>query len=860
MKNGKSPSHSPVAKELSIREKTEPAKHQKRKGKLDTEKCIQEIRKRAIRMTRSSEWTDLSAQLIRSFSSTGFLTKRARIYLALADPVKDKIAVRISHADGKFHPEIYEIPAPYPFSLKKKTGLRNRKELQILGSFTGPVLDAYIKFLWSLTSNGKDGELMQLLKTAPKKIVHTDAVFLHGSLGIMSVEPPGKKVRDTLARFADVFELIYKRYLDLKKAEDQEREMLIQDAFERVRVSSMAMHKSIQLAETAKVLFEQFDQLGKIPDRMSIGIINEESNKVELWVTDQMGKQVNHEYFFSIDEPTSISKIVSAWKEKKDAAVVDLTGQNLQDWLQFVKEEARLPIDETRIRGRRVQQAAFFSQGFLLFTTNEPVAEEIMHLLVRFARVFDLAYTRFRDLLMAETQAREAIKTSALDRLRAEIASMRNANDLQKITPLVWRELKVLGISFVRCGVFIIDESLAVQRAYLSSPDGNPLAILNLPFHSNLLTEQTVIHWRNGLVYRKHWNREEFVSWMQTMIDQGQVENREHYQGAMEIPESLDLHFVPFAQGMLYVGNTTPLSAYETDLVKCLAESFSIAYARYEDFDNLEKAKQKVEYALSELKATQAQLIQSEKMASLGELTAGIAHEIQNPLNFVNNFSELNKELIAEMKEAIAAENYKEVQIVAKNIEANEEKINNHGRRADAIVKSMLEHSQTNTGTKEPTDINSLAEEYLRLSYQGIRAKDRTFNAFLRTDFDETLENISIIPQDIKRVLLNLYNNAFYAVNEKRKTIEGDYEPFVSVTTRHLDNMIEISVRDNGTGIPAKIMDKIFQPFFTTKPTGQGTGLGLSLSYDIIKSHGAELKVESKEGEGSEFIIQLPIK
>jgi signal transduction histidine kinase len=347
---------------------------------------------------------------------------------------------------------------------------------------------------------------------------------------------------------------------------------------------------------------------------------------------------------------------------------------------------------------------------------------------------------------------------------------------------------------------------------------------------------------------------------MQTMIEQGQVENREHYQGAMETPESLDLHFVPFAQGMLYIGNVAPLSSYETDMVKSLAESFSIAYARYEDFDNLEKAKQNVEYALNELKATQAQLIQSEKMASLGELTAGIAHEIQNPLNFVNNFSELNKELIAEMKDAITAENYREVQIIAKNIEANEEKINNHGRRADAIVKSMLEHSHTGAGTKEPTDINSLAEEYLRLSYQGIRAKDRTLNAILKTEFDENLGNISIISQDIKRVLLNLYNNAFYSVNEKRKTMHGGYEPCVSVTTRRMDNMIEIRVKDNGTGIPAKIMDKIFQPFFTTKPTGQGTGLGLSLSYDIIKSHGAELKVESKEGEGAEFIIQLPVK
>jgi two-component system, NtrC family, sensor kinase len=265
-----------------------------------------------------------------------------------------------------------------------------------------------------------------------------------------------------------------------------------------------------------------------------------------------------------------------------------------------------------------------------------------------------------------------------------------------------------------------------------------------------------------------------------------------------------------------------------------------------------------VETALTKLKATQAQLIQSEKMASLGELTAGIAHEIQNPLNFVNNFSEINKELIVEMKQAMRSGNAGEANSIAKNIEENEDKINFHGKRADAIVKGMLQHSQSNTGKEEPSDLNALADEYLRLSYHGVRAKDKSFNAFLKTDFDEKIGNIKIIPQDIGRVLLNLYNNAFYAVNEKNKLMNGSYEPIVSVSTRKIDNYIEIRVKDNGNGIPGKIMDKIFQPFFTTKPTGQGTGLGLSLSYDIVKANGAELKVESKEEQGAEFVVRIP--
>ncbi|MEO7044990.1 MAG: ATP-binding protein [Ferruginibacter sp.] len=276
---------------------------------------------------------------------------------------------------------------------------------------------------------------------------------------------------------------------------------------------------------------------------------------------------------------------------------------------------------------------------------------------------------------------------------------------------------------------------------------------------------------------------------------------------------------------------------------------------------DLQKAK--LEDSIKDLRATQTQLVQSEKMASLGELTAGIAHEIQNPLNFVNNFSEVNKELISELVEEVDKGNTEEVKTLANNIKENSEKINHHGKRADAIVKGMLQHSQSTKGKKEPTDINALCDEYLRLSYHGLRAKDKSFNATMKTDFDHSIGNINIIPQDIGRVILNLINNAFYAVAEKKKVADETYEPTVSIKTLHLSSPsgvrgISISVTDNGNGISQSIVEKIFQPFFTTKPTGQGTGLGLSLSYDIIKAHGGEIKVESKEGDGTTFIIQIP--
>ena len=301
-------------------------------------------------------------------------------------------------------------------------------------------------------------------------------------------------------------------------------------------------------------------------------------------------------------------------------------------------------------------------------------------------------------------------------------------------------------------------------------------------------------------------------------------------------------------------------SEYQLFMLRNIATYTAIAIDNAASYETLNKT-------LSTLKATQAQLIQKEKMASLGEITAGIAHEIQNPLNFVNNFSELNREMIDELQTELIAGNTEEAIEISNDIKNNEEKINTHGKRADAIVKGMLQHSRKTTGIKEHTDINALAEEYLKLGYHGLRAKNNSFNAVLKTDFDKSISNLNIVPQDISRVLLNLYNNAFYAVDEKLRQDPlqnggnpgSQYLPTVSVNTKKSENHVLITVSDNGIGIPQKMIDKIFQPFFTTKPTGQGTGLGLSLSYDIIKAHGGEMKAESKEGVGTEFIVELPL-
>lgn len=278
----------------------------------------------------------------------------------------------------------------------------------------------------------------------------------------------------------------------------------------------------------------------------------------------------------------------------------------------------------------------------------------------------------------------------------------------------------------------------------------------------------------------------------------------------------------------------------------------------------LTQQKEELEKTLEELQAAQAQLIHSEKMASLGELTAGIAHEIQNPLNFVNNFSELSVELAHELLEEIEKPDPDKdaVRDLVKDLSQNQEKINHHGKRASNIVTGMLQHARTSTGAKEPTDLNALADEYLRLAYHGLRAKDKSFNAKMVADLDPALGKIEVVPQDMGRVLLNLINNAFYAVTQKKNQNPKNYEPTVTVTTRLVKpGKVEIRIKDNGTGIPDSVKAKIFQPFFTTKPTGQGTGLGLSLAYDIVtKGHGGTLEVESAERAGTEFIIQLPLQ
>jgi len=669
-----------------------------------------------------------------------------------------------------------------------------------------------------------------------------------------------------IMRFAKVFEQTYTRFKDLEQAEEQAREAKIEAALEKVRSRSLAMNKTDELQDIVNIVFEKITEIGFELDAVNIIIPEKTAMSQVQWIALRGVPYPKSIFIPYHNDPL----IVSGWDALISgvdyfAKVFSFEEKNqFFNWafeftdFKYMHPDRKAMVLESESYAYSIASGKISSLAAVSFS-GKILNEKESEVLKRFGRVFEQAYVRFLDLQKAEERARESVKQASLDRVRGEIASMRTTKDLERIIPLVWNELTILGIPFIRCGVFIVDGPQECIHTHLSTPDGRALAAFDLPFDAEGIGQIVLPAWRNSQIATGHWTAEQFAANTKNLLNQGAVSSKERF--VTEHPDtSLDLHFFPFLQGMLYVGNTEPLNDDAKDLVKSLAEAFATAYARYEDFNKLEAAKQQVDKTLTELKAAQTQLIQTEKMASLGELTAGIAHEIQNPLNFVNNFSDVNKELLTELKQELAAKNYEEVDAIADDVIGNEEKINHHGKRADAIVKGMLQHSQSGSGAKESTNINSLADEYMRLAYHGLRAKDKNFNAEMVTHFDADLPKINVIGQDIGRVMLNLFNNAFYAVNKKQKTVGANYKPEVIVSTSNGNNQIIIKVKDNGIGIPDAIKEKIMQPFFTTKPTGEGTGLGLSLTYDmVVKGHGGSIKVQSIEGEGSEFIIQLPI-
>ncbi|MCH6202060.1 ATP-binding protein [Aquiflexum sp. LQ15W] len=718
---------------------------------------------------------------------------------------------------------------------------------------------------YQMLNNAPDYKIQIPLEKLPKKEIQHCFIFEHGFFYAFSPREFQPELIQITKRFSSLFEQTYRRYLDLVRAETQAREAQIEAALEKVRSRSLAMQSPDELNEVARLLREEMGALGvEELETSSIYIQDESSSTAQCWFTiknpDNPDKAITDQMTLDLQDTRVGRKMYEFVHSKAKQTSILMQGEERIEWIRYCEEKSDL-FGTSNFYGETIPDRTYhlykFSNGYIGAAAPGEISSESWDLLKRATAVFSFAYTRFRDLQMAQSSARAAMRQASLDRVRADISSMRNADDLDRITPLVFNELTTLGIPFIRCGVFIVHENRSNVEIYLSTHEGKSLAVMTLPFTANEMTSKSVEAWRNGEVYIQHWNQTDFINWGKSMKEQGYVKDLKTYQGTEAAPESLHLHFVPFAQGLLYVGSTISLSDEQIDLVKALAKSFAIAYARYEDFVKLEKAKAEVESAMSELKATQSQLVQQEKLASLGQLTAGIAHEIKNPLNFVNNFSEVSVEMIEEALEEFEKREARDETLIRENLEdikSNLQKVHQHGSRANGIVTSMLQHSREGTGKKEPTDLNALIKEYVNLSFHGMRAGKNPIDVEIILDLDPEVKEVPLIKEDFTRVIINLCNNAFDAM----KSVKTLHAASLSIRTKKQGDTIIIEVSDNGPGIPDDIKDKILQPFFTTKKGTEGTGLGLSITHDIVKAHGGGLSIESKFGQGATFIISLP--
>lgn len=709
-------------------------------------------------------------------------------------------------------------------------------------------------------------------KDYPDGIYHTAGKHPFGYIGMNQIRPATKEEEQIVIKFANEFGRAYQRFLDLKKAEAQAREAQIEAALEKIRSRSLAMHTTDELQEVVALVAEKLKDLGVIFDAGGVILCTyfPDNKDVMHWIAAE-DFSYSGNYLVPYFETTIFNETWESKNRGDDYFSKEFSVKDKNSFFEYAFEHSdykRFPEEfkQHALEAERHRITAAWSKNSAIlipsFTEVSP-SENDADILKRFAKVFEQAYIRFMDLQKAEERARETQIDIALERVRSRAMAMHQSDELSEAAELLYQEFSKLGVTPFSCGYLIFDKEHNYWKVWMT--DANDETFKNfwtLPYDADHHLLSRYNSWKNKEAFHSsvlegdeniahHKVIAQYAPWKQESMG--------------ELPQTLVLSSAHFTHGHLLIVTPETLTKEVESILTRFATVFDQTYIRFLDLKRAEhqallikNEKERLEKTLSDLQATQKQLIQSEKMASLGELTAGIAHEIQNPLNFVNNFSEVSKELLDEMLEELENGDMEEVKAIMDDVVQNLEKINHHGKRADGIVKGMLQHSRASGDKKEPTDINALADEYMRLAYHGLRAKDKSFNSDLETDYDESITVIDVIPQDIGRVILNLFTNAFYAVDEKKKSGLEDYKSTVWVSTKNLKDNIEISVKDNGSGIPKHVVDKIFQPFFTTKPTGQGTGLGLSMSYDIIKAHDGGLKVKTEEGKGTEFSIILP--
>jgi len=840
------------------------------------EASLERVRSKTMAMHNSMDVGETVATMFAEFVHLGISTNRCGIlifndeYIAEVWTAKPTAEAKAALIIGKLNLDVHRLlSAAYAAWRAKETFYQYN------------LLDEDLLNYYIAINNSKFYPTQFDLSSLPPTEFHSDFFFADGAVFSFTQEPIAEESLKIIKRFAGVFGQTYRRYLDLQKAEALAREAKIEASLERVRSKAMAMYNSQDLADTIGVFYKELQSFSITPRRCGVGLLNKENKEGELftWNTTEQGESLELVGKMKMEGHTILENVYSHWLTQTEYHPV-LRGNEIKEYYQVIRPMMAFPD----YQHNEVQYGYFFffNEGGVYAWSENEMNENELQIYRRFTSVLSLTYKRYKDLQQAEANAREAKVEAALERVRSRTLAMQSSNELAETAAEVFKQLIGLGIEPNRLYIGIIKGEMGDMEMWATDEDGTQVGT-KFMFNKN----------ENASVKKLHDGWEAKEKSVIVDMEGKELEDYFHYlKEVMHIPFKGGLtqkrrvqSVAYFSKGFIGMASPDGQGNETIQLLERFAAVFNLTFTRFndlkmaeahaiqaeEDLIKLQTEKKRAEDALTELKSTQTQLVQSEKMASLGELTAGIAHEIQNPLNFVNNFSEVSKELLDEMREAIEKGNTEDAKEIMNDVIQNLEKINHHGKRADGIVKGMLQHSRSSSGVKEPTDINALCDEYLRLTYHGLRAKDSRnpadkslsagqagFNATMKTDFDASLEKINIIPQDVGRVILNLLTNAFYVVDEKKKSGVSNYEPTVSVSTKKIGDKVLISVKDNGNGIPQKVLNKIFQPFFTTKPTGQGTGLGLSLSYDIVRAHGGEIKVETKIDQGTTFIIQLP--
>ena len=630
-----------------------------------------------------------------------------------------------------------------------------------------------------------------------------------------------------------------------KELAAKKRELEIEKAFEKVREHAMSMRHSSDLQEVVNIVAQELNNMNLDITGVFMVINNDEIDKqFTCWGTTGVAETyMKRAAIPFLDRP--IYRVLAESSTKGERFFVEeYTKEEKIEFFEHLFKhppyDSSTPEWKKQVLSREggYTRSVSVSQYTSIFVVNHfgrRLSDEDNKILKRFGQVFEQSYTRFLDIQKAEALARETIKQASMDRVRGEIASMRTSEDLNRITPIIWRELETLEVPFIRCGVFIVDKEKENIQAYLTTPDGKSLAVLNLSFDANELTRNAVNYWEKNKIFKEHWNKKKFIDWTKSMIETGQVQNAETYQGSSAPPESLYMHLVPFVQGMLYVGNVSPLTDEKLEVVKTLAEAFSIAYARFEDFKHVEEAKNKIEITLNELKIAQAQLQELDKLKS--RFFANISHEFRTPLTLILG------QIDSIMSGSIKIKEKGKLQIADRN-----------AKRLLALINQLLDLSKLESGSMKLKAEQHNIVSFFKSLFYSFESLAESQKIILK--FESEYKNIPVVfdPDKMEKIFYNLISNAFNFVAS-----EGEIEVCLNV----IDSIVEIRIKDSGIGIPSDRLPHIFDRFYQVDGSAtrkhEGTGIGLAVTKELIELHKGNISVNSKEGEGSEFIIQLPL-